>query len=169
MINHFTKLTSSFAICCLLLSACNNSDNKQNQTTMDKEKIKTEVIKAEENLLNLLREGKLMEGVAIHLNSANYRNIWNGEIKTYDILEQRIKAGMAAGLKSFDYQVKQREFMFINDDNVIETLTATETDYMQDGTSATSGVTAISILWQLADNKWRLAYLHASELPKANQ
>jgi hypothetical protein len=134
--------------------------------TMDKEKLKSEVIKAEENLLSLLRQGKLMEGVAIHLNSPDYRNIWNGEIKTYEMLHQRIKAGMEAGLKSFDYQVKERDFLFINSDNVIETFTATETDYMKDGSSIISELTAITILWQRIDNTWRLAFLHASELPK---
>lgn len=152
-----------------MLSACNNSDNKQNQSIMDKEKIKSEVIKAEETLLQLLREGKLMEGVAMHLNSDSYRNIWNGEIKTYDMLNQRIKAGMAAGLKSFDYEVQQRGFLIINAKNVIETFSAIETDYMKDGTYVTSGLTAISILWKLVESKWRLAYLHASEPLKADE
>lgn len=147
-----------------LLTTCKNSN--QMDMTMDKEKLKSEVIKAEENLLSLLRQGKLMEGVAIHLNSPDYRNIWNGEIKTYEMLHQRIKAGMEAGLKSFDYQVKERDFLFINSDNVIETFTATETDYMKDGSSIISELTAITILWQRIDNTWRLAFLHASELPK---
>ncbi len=64
---------------------------------MDKDKIKAEVIRAEENLLNLLRQGELLNGVAIHLNSPDYRNIWNGEIKTYEMLESRIKAGIEKG------------------------------------------------------------------------
>lgn len=149
----------------ILLMACSKPDNST-QITMDKEKIKAEVTQAETNLLNLLREGELTKGVAIHLNSPDYRNIWNGESKTYDMLEKRIKKGMENGLKSFDYQVKQREFMFINSENVIETFTAIETDYMNDGSSTTSGLTTISILWQLVDNSWRVAYLHASEIPK---
>ena len=56
----------------------------------------------------------------------------------------------------------------INGDNVLETITATETTSMKDGSSATSSVTAISILWQRIDNNWRLGYLHASEIPEEN-
>ena len=135
---------------------------------MDKSKIKSEVMQAETNLLTALRQGELMKGVSIHLNSPDYRNIWNGEIKTYEMLETRIKMGIEKGLKSIDYKVQSRDFGFINTDNVLETLTATETTTMADGNSATSRLTAVSILWQRIDNNWRLGYLHASELPKEN-
>jgi hypothetical protein len=72
---------------------------------MDNEKIKSEVMQAETNLLTALREGELLKGVSMHLNSPDYRNIWNGEIKTYDMLEARIKMGIEKGLKSIDYKV----------------------------------------------------------------
>jgi hypothetical protein len=135
---------------------------------MDNEEIKSEVMQAETNLLVALREGELLKGVSMHLNSPNYRNIWDGEIKTFDMLEARIKMGIEKGLKSIDYKVQGRDFYFINPDNVLETLTATETTTMGDGSSTTSGITAITILWQRIDNNWRLGYLHASELPKDN-
>ena len=130
------------------------------------EKIKTEVIQAEKSLLLALRQGELLTGVAMHLNSPDYRNIWNGEIKTYQMLESRIKMGIGKGLVSIDYQVQGRDFDLINEDTVLETLTATETTTMKDGTSVTSNLTAISILWQRINNVWRLGYLHASELSK---
>ena len=135
---------------------------------MDYEKLKSEVMQAENDLLTALREGELLKGVSMHLNSPDYRNIWNGEIKTYDMLEARIKMGIEKGLKSIDYGVQNRDFSFINSDLVLETLTATETTTMRDGSSATSGITAVTILWQRIDNKWWLGYLHASELPKEN-
>ncbi len=135
---------------------------------MDNERIKSEVMQAETNLLTALREGALLKGVSMHLNSPDYRNIWNGEIKTYDMLETRIKMGIEKGLKSIDYKVQSRDFSFINSDIVVETLTATETTTMGDGGSTTSGITAVTILWQRIDNNWRLGYLHASELPKEN-
>ena len=133
---------------------------------MNKEVIKSEVMQAETNLLTALRQGELLKGVAMHLNSPDYRNIWNGEVKTYDMLEARIKAGLEKGLKSIDYQVQSRDMSFINSDNVVETLRVTETTTMADGNSATSGITAVTILWQRIDNSWRVGYLHASELPK---
>ena len=133
---------------------------------MDIVKIKSEILQAENQLLTALRSGELIKGVSMHLDSPDYRNIWNGEIKTYDMLKTRIKKGMEKGLKSIDYNVQSRDFIFINNDNVLETVTATETTSMKDGSSVTSGVTAISIFWQRIDNNWRLGYLHASELPK---
>ena len=135
---------------------------------MNTEKIKSEILQAENELLTALRSGELIKGVSMHLNSPDYRNIWNGEIKTYDILETQIKMGMKKGLISFDYKVQTRDYIYINSDNVLETITATETTLMKDGSSVKSGVTAISILWQRIDNNWRLGYLHASELPKKN-
>ena len=135
---------------------------------MNKETIKSEVMQAETNLLTALRKGELLKGVSMHLNSPDYRNIWNGEIKTFDMLEARIKMGIEKGLKSIDYKVQTRDFSFINSDIVLETLTATETTTMGDGGSTTSGITAVTILWQRIDNDWRLGYLHASELPKEN-
>ena len=150
----------------LIISCQTNSNDKTN--TMDKDKIKAEVMQAEDNLLTALRQGELVKGVSMHLNSPGYRNIWNGEIKTFNDLETRIKMGMEKGLKSIDYKIQTREFNFINADNVLETITATETTTMSDGNSATSGVTAISILWQRIDTIWKLGYLHASELPKEN-
>jgi len=135
---------------------------------MDTEKVKSEILQAEKELLTALRSGELMKGVSMHHNSPEYRNIWNGEIKTYDTLKARIKMGMSQGLKNIDYHVRTRDFMVINNDNVLETITATEITSMKDGSTATSGLTAISILWQRIDNQWLLGHLHASELPKGN-
>ncbi len=149
-----------------LFFGCQTTPNNSENNTMDKDQLKTEVMQAETNLLKALRQGELLKGVAMHLNSPDYRNIWNGEIKTYETLEARIKMGMEKGLKSIDYKVENRDFSFINANNVLETLTATETTTMKDGNTATSGLTAVSILWQRIDNNWRLGYLHASELPK---
>jgi len=135
---------------------------------MNKETIKSEVMQAETNLLAALREGELLKGVSMHLNSPDYRNIWDGEVKTYDMLEAQIEAGLEKGLKSIDYQVLSRDLFFIDSDNVLETLSVTETTTMGDGSSATSGITAVTILWQRIDDIWRLGYLHASGLPKEN-
>lgn len=135
---------------------------------MNTEKVKSEVLNAESELLTALRSGDFVRGVGMHSNSPDYRNIWNGEIKTHQELEARIKMGVSKGLKSIDYQVLTRDFSYLDVTIVLETLTATETTNMQNGSSVTSGVTAISILWRLYDGKWRLGYLHASELPKEN-
>ena len=124
-----------------------------------------EVLQAENELLNALRSGALLKGVAMHLDSPDYRNIWSGELKTFDQLRSRIEAAIEGGLVSIDYQVSERDLYILDGSNVMTTLTATETTHMRDGRSTTSPTTIISILWRKINTKWWLAYLHASEKP----
>ena len=128
--------------------------------------IETQVIQAENDLLGSLRSGDLARGVGMHLNSPEYRNIWNGEMKTYGELSTRIAMAMEKGLSSLDYQVASREVFILDESNVMATLVATETTRMNTGESKTSGSTIISILWRKIDGKWWLGYLHASEEPQ---
>lgn len=67
---------------------------------MNKSGIIKEVRVAENQLTSFLRRGDIMKGVAMHLKSPDYRNIWNGEVKTYDQLVGRLKKGLEAGLKN---------------------------------------------------------------------
>lgn len=161
------RTTVAIAAVSLVLAFSCRAGPTRSSDGMDRDRIRAEVLQAEADLLSALRQGDLLKGVAMHLESPGYRNIWNGEIKTHDMLVKRIKIGMEKGLKSIDYQVQGRDFNFIDADNVLETLTATETTTMKDGAATTSGMTAVSILWQRIDKSWRLGYLHASELPKA--
>ena len=123
------------------------------------------VLQAEHDLLSSLRKGEVLKGVGMHLNSPDYRNIWNGESKTYDELRSRITTAIANGLASIDYQVASREMCILDDANVLTTLEAIETTHLQNGESKTSPMTVISILWRKIDGKWWLGYLHASEKP----
>ena len=130
--------------------------------------IETQVIQAENELLGALRSGDLMKGVGMHLNSPEYRNIWSGEMKTFNELSARIAMAQEKGLSSIDYQVTDRELLILDESNVMATLTATETTHMKTGESKTSGKTLISILWRKIDGKWRIGYLHASEEPQGD-
>jgi hypothetical protein len=75
--------------------------------------IETQVIQAENDLLGSLRSGDLARGVGMHLNSPEYRNIWNGEMNTYSELSTRIATAMEKGLLSLEYQVASREMPFL--------------------------------------------------------
>ena len=130
--------------------------------------IETQVIQAENDLLGSLRSGDLVGGVGMHLNSPEYRNIWNGEMKTFNELSTRIAVAMEKGLSSIDYQVAGREMFILDESTVMATLIATETTHMNTGQSKTSGRTIISILWRKMDGKWWLGYLHASEEPQGD-
>ncbi len=133
---------------------------------MDIEAIKQEVLRAEDELLSKLRSGDIWGGVAMHLDAPEYHNIWNGEDKSHTMLRARIEKGLEMGLASFDYQVSARDFLFIDNSNVLETLTAVPVTVLETGERIPDGQTMISILWRKLDGAWRLAYLHASELPK---
>jgi hypothetical protein len=128
--------------------------------------IETQVIQAENELMDSLRSGDVARGVGMHLNSPVYRNIWNGEMKTYSELSSRIAMAMEKGLSAIDYQVASREMFILDEANVMTTLVATETTHMKSGESNTSGSTIISILWRKIKGKWWLGYLHASEEPQ---
>jgi hypothetical protein len=130
--------------------------------------IETQVLQAENDLLASLRSGDLTRGVGMHLNAPEYKNIWNGEMKTHSELSARIATAMEKGLASIDYQVASREMFMLDDSNVLATLVATETTHMKTGESKTSGRTIISILWRKIEGKWWLGYLHASEEPQGN-
>jgi len=84
----------------------------------------------------------------MHLNAPEYKNIWNGEMKTYSVLSTRIATGREKGLASIDYQVARREMLILDESNVMAALVATETTRMMTGESKMSGRTIISILWR---------------------
>lgn len=56
--------------------------------------------------------------------------------------------------------------MVLGAETVLETIIAVETTVMSSGKKIVSRPTTISLLWQKIDGKWRLAYLHASEIPQ---
>ena len=126
-----------------------------------------QVVQAEDDLLSSLRSGDLARGVGMHLNSPEYRNIWNGEMETYSELSTRIAAARDNGLASIDYHVASRDLFVLDESNVMATLVATETTHMSNGASKSSGRTIISILWRKVEGRWRLGYLHASEQPQS--
>jgi hypothetical protein len=150
----------------MVLFSCQATPNNSINNKMDSNKIKSEIMQAESDLFHALREGELIKAVSMHRDSPDYRQIWNGQVMTYGELETRVKTGIENGLRSFDYQVKNRDFNLINADNVLETLFVFETTIMADGSSSTSRLTIVSILWQRFDNTWRLGYVHGTELPK---
>lgn len=136
---------------------------------MDKEKIKSEIIQAETELLTAYREGEFIKALHMEVNSPDFRCIINGIISDYETLEARYKKVVSENtLKSLDYTVESRHFNFINADNVLVTLTVNLTTTMSDGNTLTKGPTAETILWQRINNNWLLGYYHASDIPKEN-
>ncbi len=165
--NRLTILT--FVILTMVITSCKTNHNNSKNNTMDKEKIKSEIIQTETNLITLYKQGEFMKALSIDLNSPDFRCIKNGKIETYEALETRYKKMVdEKRLKNMDYKVASRDFNFINADNVLVTLSINLTIIMSDGNTLMQGPIAETILWQRIDNNWQLGYYHASELPKEN-
>jgi hypothetical protein len=152
----------------LVLSSCQTPSNNANNNTMDKEKIKSEIIQTENELLKTYRQGDFLKALTIEVESPDFRAIVNGRIDNYSTLAERYKKVAADKLvKSLDYQIENQDFNFINSDNVLVTLKVKLTTTMSDGTAITKPL-AETILWQRIDNKWKLGHYHATEIPIDN-
>ena len=147
--------------------ACQTSSNKENQT-MDKEKIKSEIIQTENELLETYRQGDFMKALAIEVESPDFRAIVNGRIDNYSTLSERYKKVAAEKLvRSMDYQIETQDFNIINADNVLVTLRVKLVTTMSDGNVSSKPLTE-TILWQRIDNLWKIGHYHATEIPIEN-
>ena len=159
------NLTLITIIATLVFCSCQTKPNNSNNNAMDKEKIKSEIIQTENDLLETYRQGDFMKALTIEVESADFRAIVNGRIDNYSTLAERYKKITADKLvKSIDYQIENQDFNFINADNVLVTLKEKLVTTMIDG-NVISKPLAETILWQRIENKWRLGHYHATEIP----
>lgn len=148
-----------------LIMACQTNSNPTNPIeTMDKDQILKQVMDAEAQVLSALREGDM--SLNVHLNSPDYRNISNGEILTYETHKARAESWAELGIKSYDFEVQNRDFNIINEANVIETMSGKATLKKADGSSLPPNFTVFTFLWQYVDGTWKFGYLHSSSPPK---
>ena len=153
----------------LVFFSCQTKPNNSKNNTMDKEKIKSEIIQTENELLKTYRQGDFMKALAIEVESPDFRAIVNGRIDNYSTLSERYKKVAAEKLvKSMDYQIENQDFNFINADNVLVTLKVKLVTTMSDG-NVSSKPLAETILWQRIDNVWKLGHYHATEIPTESQ
>lgn len=163
------KIALVTIIATLVFCSCQTTTNNSNNNLMDKEKIKSEIIQTENNLLETYRQGDFMKALNIEVESPDFRAIVNGRIDNYSTLAERYKKISDGKLvKSLDYQIENQDFNFINSDNVLVTLKVKLTTTMNDGMAITKPL-AETILWQRIENKWRLGHYHATEIPLENQ
>jgi hypothetical protein len=164
--NNFTLIA---IVATLVFFSCQTKPNNSNNDTMDKEKIKSEIIQTENELLETYRQGDFMKALAIEVESPDFRAIVNGRIDNYSTLSERYKKVAAEKLvRSMDYQIETQDFNFINADNVLVTLKVKLVTTMSDG-NVSSKPLAETILWQRIDNVWKLGHYHATEIPKESQ
>jgi hypothetical protein len=152
-----------------LFTACSKpavtDPDSQGNNIMDKEKVISEVLEAQDRLISLYKKGAFLDALAVDLDSENFLCIKNGKIETYDELAARYKKMVADGqVKQMDYQVNDQHFNVIDADNVLTTLLVKLTVTMNNGGTVVQDL-GETILWQRIDGQWRLAHYHASEIP----
>jgi len=109
-----------------------------------------------------VHEGKISDAFAQHINSPGYKNIHNGDIRTYSKMDTVLKNNLAKGIKAYDYQIGYRDFMIIDNSNVLETIFAKRTVISDSANVQSSLEDAMSILWRKENGKWSISYLHSS-------
>lgn len=143
-----------------------NASGSQGNNIMDKEKVISKVLEAQNRLISLYKRGAFMDALAVDLDSENFRCIKNGKIETYDELAARYKKMVADNqVKQMDYQISDQHFNVINADDVLTTLSVKLTITMNNGNTVVQDL-GETILWQRIEGQWRLAHYHASESPK---
>lgn len=147
------------AVVTLLLSACNQN---QQSPTIDETAISQAVTSAEEQLFNLLREGKVTEAFSMHLNNSGYKNIRNEEVRSHNAMQTLLEENKAKGITGYNYTVNDRAFIVIDTVHVLETITAQRQVVSSDTALAENSNVTMSFLWQKDNNKWSIAYLHSS-------
>lgn len=155
MKKHFVPYSFLF-----LLSACNTSTNQDKP--LDKDNILQQVKSTEANLFNLLKKGNIEQAFALHDNQQSYKNIADGYTRTYTQMDSVLKANSSKGLKSYDYEIQNRDFIVIDNKTTLETIEGTR--IVKDTANAIIEKRAVtmSLLWTKTNDMWKLGYLHSS-------
>lgn len=143
-----------------LLISCNTST--QENRSLDKNKVISEVKSTEQNLFALLKQGKIDEAFSLHENSSNYRNISDGYTRTYQQMDSTLKANAQKGIKSYDYEFNRRDFMVLDQDHTLETLEGEKILKGNSDNTIERRAIVMSLLWSRVTNGWKLTYLHSS-------
>ena len=144
----------------ILFTACKNSICPK--PTIDSTAIKSEVTEREKKLFSLTKDGKMNEAFALHSNTESYRNIVNGNERTHEQMDSVFKNWADKKVKSVGYEVAKRDFLIIDNTNVLETIEATRTLTSTSDSILEKSHVVMSLLWSKDSANWKLAYLHSS-------
>ncbi|MDZ4070452.1 MAG: hypothetical protein U1C70_01395 [Sediminibacterium sp.] len=160
------RIIISFASIALLFTACKNSTG--NKTDFDPATLTKEVTGSENALFSLLKEGKINDAFAMHTNNAFYRNIVDGISRTHSQMDSVLKSNASKNVKSYDYSISTRDFLIIDNSNVLETVEANRKLINTADSTIESKPVTLSILWTKDNTKWNVSYLHSSYKLKNN-
>jgi hypothetical protein len=155
-------MKKTIMIICIGLSfiACQNT--KEIKPSVDNATLTKEVTESEKKLFSLSKEGKMNEAFAMHNDNAAYQNIVNGSIRTHSQMDSVIKNWANKKIKALEYDVSKRDFLIIDNTNVLETAEATRKLISTTDSVIKSYPLVMSILWSKDNTNWKVAYLHSS-------
>lgn len=142
------------------LISCNPKVNENEN--LDNDQILKEVQSTEQNLFELLKEGKIDQAFSLHDNNPNYKNISEGYTRTYEQMDSTLKANSIKGIKSYDYEFNNRDFMVFDNNNALETLEGNKIIKGNSDSTIEKRAIIMTLLWTRFENKWKLRYLHSS-------
>jgi hypothetical protein len=144
----------------LLTASCNNSN--EIKPVADSSTLTKEIAESENRLFSLLRQGKVSEAFAMHINNPSYQNILAGISRTHSQMDAVLKQDASNNIRAYDYVVSSRDFLIVNDLNVLETVGANRKLISANDSIIENRPVILSILWTKVDGKWNVAYLHSS-------
>jgi len=153
------KITIVFASIALLVLACKNTT--ETKTSVDNATLTKEVSQTENSLFSLLKEGKVNEAFAMHTNNASYKNIVDGISRTHSQMDSLLKSN-ASNVKAYEYTVSARNFLVVDNTNVLETVEANRKLISTTDSTLESKQVTLSILWTKDNAKWNVSYIHSS-------
>jgi len=148
-----------FSIICVFLVSCNQHDKTK---SIDTSQVISEVTNTEKKLYSLLKDGKVDEAFKMHINNSDYRSIRQGEIRNFADLEKLFRDNTAKGIKAYDWKINSRDFIVINETNVLETIQAQRNIISDSNIVTPTGQWVLSTLWEKKGDNWRVAYVHSS-------
>lgn len=144
----------------ILVSACKNTT--ENKPNVDSATLTKEVTESEIKLFGLSKEGKISEAFSIHKNNGSYRNIVDGISRNYSQMDSIIKDLATKKVKSLEYDVATRDFLVIDNTNVLETVQANRKLISTTDSTIENRPVILSILWSKESTKWNVSYIHSS-------
>ena len=144
----------------LLGSACKNTTEPK--AVIDTATLTKEVTESEIKLFGLSKEGKINEAFSIHKNNSTYRNIVDGVSRNYSQMDSIIKDLASKKVKGLEYDVATRDFLIIDNINVLETVEANRKLISTTDSTIENRPVILSILWTKESAKWNVSYLHSS-------
>lgn len=144
----------------IFTAACKNTPTPKK--IIDKEAITKEVTESEKQMFSLFKSGKISDAFARHRNTPDYRNIVNGNCRTFMQMDSTFKNNSLNNIKAYEYEVLERDFLIIDNANVIETIKSNRKLISKTDSIIETKQSILSLFWTKENSAWNVSYIHSS-------